>query len=98
VAYAALSSRAIRVVNARTARPKLGLRLQHLRMLVAVRDLVGGSLQGATVGSRSLSFLPGVGRPQGRYAWDAGSAGSVTAVASALLPLLHVAVTGVETR
>ena len=75
-AYAALTGQPVRVRNARAQRP--GLRPQHLRAIQAIHDLVGGSLDGAEVGSRSFEFRPGNAEPAGRYAWDIGTAGSAT--------------------
>lgn len=59
VAYAALTGRDVRIRNARARRPRPGLRPQHLRVIQAIRDLVGGSLNGAQIGSQSLAFEPG---------------------------------------
>ena len=87
--YAALTSTPVRVFNARARRePKPGLRRQHCMALQATRDLVGGTLEGATVNSREFTFRPGDEAPEGEYRWDIGSAGSTTALALALVPLL----------
>ena len=96
VAYAALTGTAIRVTNARARRPHPGLRPQHTRTVEAVRDLVGGALEGATVGSRSFTFRPGPIAPSGRHRWDIGTAGSATTLALAVLPLVAVRGRGVE--
>src|SRR6516225_9169713 len=63
VAYAALTGQPVRVRNARARRQHAGLRPQHLRAIQAIRDLVGGSLDGAEVGSRSFEFRPGNTEP-----------------------------------
>jgi len=96
VAYAALTGQSIHVRNARARRPHPGLRPQHLRAIEAIRDLVGGSLQGGVVGSRSFVFRPGNLAPAGRYAWDIGTAGSATTVALALLAIAGLRGRGVE--
>ncbi len=88
VAYAALTRRAVRVVRARARRPRPGLAHQHLCAVRAIRDLVGGTLEGDTLGSQVFVFHPGTRSPDGEFRWDVGSAGSVTALALALLPLL----------
>lgn len=88
VVYAGLTGRPVRIRNARARRPNPGLRPQHVRVVEAVRDLVGGTLEGVTVGSHTLVFSPGRLVPEGRYAWDVGTAGSATALALAVLPLL----------
>jgi RNA 3'-terminal phosphate cyclase (ATP) len=88
-AYAALTATPVHVVNARARRePKPGLRRQHCKALEAARELVGGTLRGATVNSREFTFRPGDDTPKGNYCWDIGSAGSTTALALALVPLL----------
>ena len=87
VAYAALTRRAVRVVCARARRPRPGLAHQHLCAVRAIRDLVGGTLEGDTLGSQVFVFHPGTRSPDGEFRWDVGSAGSVTALALALLPL-----------
>ncbi|HUY49396.1 MAG TPA: RNA 3'-terminal phosphate cyclase [Streptosporangiaceae bacterium] len=96
VVYAALTGRPLRIRNARARRSRPGLRPQHLRAIEAVRDLVGGILEGAEVGSQSFVFRPGDLAPAGPYTWDIGTAGSATMLALAVLPLLAVRGRGVE--
>lgn len=95
-AYAALTGRPVRVRNARARRRVPALRPQHLRAIQAMRDLVGGSINGAEVGSRSFEFRPGDAEPAGRYAWDIGTAGSATMLALAVLPVLAIRGRGAE--
>jgi len=95
-AYAALTGQPVRVRNARGRRQRPGLRPQHLRAIQAIRDLVGGSLNGAEVGSRSFEFRPGNAEPAGRYAWDIGTAGSATMLALSVLPVLAFRGLGAE--
>jgi len=96
VAYAALTGQPVRVRNARARRRQPGLRAQHVRAVQAIRDLVGGSLDGAEVGSRSFEFWPGAAEPAGRYAWDIGTAGSATMLALSVLPVLAFRGQGAE--
>jgi RNA 3'-phosphate cyclase len=84
------------VTNARARRPHPGLRPQHTRAVEAVRDLVGGTLEGATLGSRSFTFRPGPIAPSGCHRWDIGTAGSAMMLALAVLPLVAVRGRGVE--
>ena len=98
VAYAALTGQPVRVRNARARRRQPGLRAQHMRAVQAIRDLVGGSLDGAEAGSRSLVFRPGEGKPAGRYAWNIGAAGSATLLALSVLPVLAFAARGPKRR
>ena len=95
-AYAALTGQPVRVRNARAQRQCPGLRHQHLRAIQAIRDLVGGSLDGAEVGFRSFEFRPGNTEPAGRYAWDLGTAGSATMLALSVLPVLTFCGRGAE--
>lgn len=95
-AYAALTGQPVRVRNARAQRQRPGLRPQHLRAIQAIRDLVGGSLDGAEAGSRSFEFRPGNAEPAGRYAWDIGTAGSATMLALSVLPVLAFRGRGTE--
>ena len=96
VAYAALTGRPVRVRNARARRPAPGLRPQHVRAIQAMRDLTGGSIAGAEVGSRSFEFWPGDAEPAGRYVWDIGTAGSATMLALSVLPVLAFRGRGAE--
>lgn len=91
VGLAALTGRAIHVVNARIRRPKPGLRRQHAQAVEAIRQLVDGTTEGATLGSREFIFRPGKPQARSHYLWDTGSAGSTTALALAVLPVLAFA-------
>jgi len=96
VAYAALTGQPVRVRNARARRRHPGLRPQHVRAIQAIADLVGGTLEGAEVGSGSFAFRPGDAEPGGRYEWDIGTAGSATMLALAVLPVMAVRGRGAE--
>jgi RNA 3'-terminal phosphate cyclase (ATP) len=96
VAYAALTGQPVRVRNARARRRHPGLRAQHVRAIQAIADLVGGTVEGAEVGSGSFAFRPGEAEPGGRYEWDIGTAGSATMLALAVLPVMAVRGRGTE--
>lgn len=100
IVFAALTGQAVHIVNARERRPKPGLRPQHVRVVEAVRELVNGSVEGLSTGSRELIFRPGVLKGGRHYHWDIGSAGSTTNLALAILPVLAFApdATRVEIR
>lgn len=87
-AYAAITRQDLHLVNARVRRPRPGLQRQHLRAVEAIRELVDGSLDGAALGAREFVFRPGSASPAGSYSWDIGSAGSTTALALTVLPVL----------
>ena len=88
VAFSALTGKAIRIVNARVKRPKPGLRRQHMQAVESIRQLVNGTCDGLAQGSREIVFRPGKPTSEQRFTWDIGSAGSTTALALALLPVL----------
>jgi RNA 3'-terminal phosphate cyclase (ATP) len=88
VAFSALTGKAIRIVNARIKRPKPGLRRQHMQVVESIRQLVNGTCDGLAPGSREIVFWPGKPTSEQRFDWDIGSAGSTTALALALLPVL----------
>jgi RNA 3'-terminal phosphate cyclase (ATP) len=88
VLFSALTGRPIHLVNARVRRDNPGLRLQHIRVVQAISDLVDGKAEGLTPGSKELVFRPGQGSDKSRYLWDIGSAGSTTMLAIAVLPAL----------
>jgi RNA 3'-terminal phosphate cyclase (ATP) len=91
VACAAVTGTPVRLHRIRAHRDRPGLRHQHLRAVEAVRELVGGTVDGAAVGSHELTFRPAGASPRGRYRFDVGTSGSATALSLALLPVLATA-------
>ena len=96
VAYAGVTGTPIHLRHVRAARPRPGLRHQHLCAVEAVRTLVGGALEGAQVGSGEFTFHPGGEVPRGAYRFDVGTAGSATALSLALLPVLATGTEAVD--
>ncbi|MBD0316750.1 MAG: RNA 3'-phosphate cyclase [Nitrospiraceae bacterium] len=96
VALSALTGRPIHVINARARRDKPGLRLQHIKVVEAMCDLVNGTADGLTLGSREFIFRPGMLDIRAHHEWDIGSAGSTTMLAIAILPVLAFSSTAVE--
>lgn len=86
IALSAITGRAIRLVNIRARRARPGLAAQHLAALRAVATLCGGELEGAALGAGEVSFRPGPIRG-GDYRFEVGTAGSVTLVLQAVLPV-----------
>ncbi|HSB47719.1 MAG TPA: RNA 3'-terminal phosphate cyclase [Candidatus Bilamarchaeum sp.] len=82
----AITQTPVEIENIRANRPTPGLQPQHLMAAKAVRNICRGTLEGAEIGSRRLSFSPGpiIG---GKYDFDIGTAGSVTLVAQTILPI-----------
>ena len=87
VALAAITGRAIRVRRIRAQRDKPGLAPQHLAALRAVAALAAARTTGLELRSDTIEFLPG-GMAGGRHRFDVGTAGSVTLVMQALLPVM----------
>ena len=88
VAFAALTGTTIHIFNVRVKRPKPGLRRQHAQAVEAIRQLVDGTTDGALAGAGEFVFRPGTPTRSRNFLWDIGSAGSTTAVALAVLPVL----------
>jgi RNA 3'-terminal phosphate cyclase (ATP) len=77
-----------RIDNIRGGRPKPGLLRQHLTAVGAAAAVSHGRVEGAALGSRSLTFTPGSIRA-GEYTFAVGTAGSATLVLqTVLVPLL----------
>ncbi|MBE0430730.1 MAG: RNA 3'-phosphate cyclase [Dehalococcoidia bacterium] len=87
VALASLLGKHVRVENIRAGRDKPGLRAQHLKVVQACSEMCGGAAQGASVGSREITYMPGERFKGGDHSWDIGTAGSTTMLAQTLLPL-----------
>jgi RNA 3'-terminal phosphate cyclase (ATP)/RNA 3'-terminal phosphate cyclase (GTP) len=95
VALSALTGEEVRIVNIRAKRNRPGLAAQHLTAAMGVASICDAEVEGAFVGSTSITFRPGqvVG---GRYELDVGTAGSITLVLQAcLLASLHAPTTTV---
>jgi RNA 3'-terminal phosphate cyclase (ATP) len=87
LSLSAVSKTPVKIYNIRAKRDNPGLSHQHLAAARAVRSISRGTLSGCEYGSSELEFNPGpiVG---GKYDFDIGTAGSVTLVAQAILPVL----------
>src|SRR4029077_13049807 len=90
IALALVTGRPVTIDKIRAGREKPGLRRQHLTAVKAAAEICGGSVSGAEIGSRSLSFKPRQ-VSGGEYHFEIGSAGSTTLVAQTLLPALLLA-------
>ncbi|HEX8011090.1 MAG TPA: RNA 3'-terminal phosphate cyclase [Casimicrobiaceae bacterium] len=87
VALAAITGQALSIEHVRAKRTKPGLAPQHLAAVRAVAALCGASVDGLALRSTALTFAPGEMRG-GTYDFDVGTAGSITLVLQALLPVL----------
>jgi RNA 3'-phosphate cyclase len=87
VALAAITGRALHIENIRAKRTKGGLAPQHVAAVRAVGALCGARIDGLALRSTALTFVPAEVRG-GSFDFDVGTAGSVTLVLQALLPVL----------
>jgi RNA 3'-phosphate cyclase len=91
LSLAALRGQAVRIEKIRAQRSKPGLRPQHLTALKALAAVTQAEVSGDAIGSTSLTFKPH-SISSGNYTFDVAqhtpSAGSVTLIAQALLPVL----------
>ncbi|GAB3677343.1 RNA 3'-terminal phosphate cyclase [Halopiger thermotolerans] len=101
---AVLKNEAIRLEHVRGDRSTPGLRHQHLAVLETMAEICDADVSGAEVGAETVEFDPGLStgadsrsnarrHPQlegGEYAVDIGTAGSVTLLFDALLPLATI--------
>lgn len=76
--------------NIRAGREKPGLMRQHLTALKAAATIGQARVEGDSIGSRELTFIPGKVIP-GDYHFAVGSAGSATLVLQTVLPALMTA-------
>jgi RNA 3'-terminal phosphate cyclase (ATP) len=79
----------IRIRNIRARRSKPGVRAQHLAAVRAAAAICGARTEGAAIGSRMLTFVPGALHP-GHYEIDVGTAGSTMLVLQTILPALSL--------
>jgi RNA 3'-terminal phosphate cyclase (ATP) len=87
VALSAVTGRDVAVRNIRARRDKPGLAPQHLAAVGAVATLCRGQVEGLALRSQKVRFSPG-GLSGGEYRFDVGTAGSISLVLQALLPVL----------
>lgn len=87
IAFSTLFRKPVRVWNIRAGRSSPGLRPQHLSGLKLVRDICGGRLENAAIGSTEVTFYPGPIRG-GEFTADTGTAGSVVLLLQVALPCL----------
>lgn len=85
-----VTGKAFRVENIRAKRERPGLLRQHLTAVLAACEIASAQVEGATLGSKTLSFAPGSVR-SGNYHFAVGTAGSGTLVFQTILPALMTA-------
>lgn len=85
-----ISGQPFRIRNIRARRSRPGLLRQHLTAVLAAAEISSAQVEGAQIGSQTLSFVPAAIRG-GDYRFAIGSAGSCTLVLQTLLPALLAA-------
>lgn len=85
-----VTGKSFRIENIRAKREKSGLLRQHLTAVQASAAIGGAETEGATLGSKALTFIPGKIRA-GSYHFAVGTAGSGTLVLQTILPPLMTA-------
>jgi RNA 3'-terminal phosphate cyclase (ATP) len=84
------TGKAFRMENIRAKRERGGLLRQHLTAVLAASEIGSAQVEGATLGSETLTFTPGSVR-SGIYHFAVGTAGSGTLVFQTILPALMTA-------
>ncbi len=87
LALSLITGKAFRVYNVRARRERPGLQRQHLTAVTAAAAIGGARVDGAHVGSKEFTFVPGAVQP-GEYNFSIGTAGSTMLVLQAVLPPL----------
>lgn len=82
-----VTGKAFRMENIRAKREKPGLLRQHLTAVLAACEIASAQADGATLGSKILTFTPGSVQ-SGNYRFAVGTAGSGTLVFQTILPAL----------
>jgi len=86
LSLSALADEPVRIENVRGARDDPGLKNQHLAAVELAAAICDADVEGAELDAETLTFDPG--QPSGgQYEVDVGTAGSVTLVFDAVLPL-----------
>lgn len=86
LALSGLTQEQFSIANIRHGRPKPGLKAQHLTAVNAAAEWCNAEVEGAELGSERLTFSPH-GLDVRTLTRDIGTAGSITLLLQALLPL-----------
>ena len=89
VTFSAIQGRPVRVERIRAGREVPGLKRQHISALQVLARVFGGELEGATVGSSVITFVPGRRRLEA-LTLDMGTAASITLVLQAVVPAVSL--------
>ncbi|NHK32130.1 MAG: RNA 3'-phosphate cyclase, partial [Asgard group archaeon] len=86
IALAAVYKKPIEIINIRAKRSKPGLRNQHMFVIKAIGEMCNAEMKGVHVGSDYIKFIPGK-ISGGEYKVDVQTAGSLTLLLQALIPV-----------
>jgi RNA 3'-terminal phosphate cyclase (ATP) len=90
VSLSALTATPVKITRIRAKRENPGLQAQHLAAVTAVAELVDAKVIGLKRGSTAIEFYPQKIR-EGQFKIDVGTAGSITLVIQALIPVACMA-------
>ncbi len=90
LSLSAVTGRPFKLERVRAARRKPGLMRQHLTAVRAAAEICGAQVDGAALGSDTVTFRPGRIRA-GDYAFHVGTAGSAALVLQTVIPALALA-------
>jgi RNA 3'-terminal phosphate cyclase (ATP) len=90
LALSLITGKPFRIYNVRAGREKPGLKPQHLTAVSAAAEIGSARADGAGVGSREFTFVPGAVMP-GEYHFAIGTAGATMLVLQTILPPLMIA-------
>ncbi len=88
LALSCITGEEVEIIHIRKGRKNPGLRTQHLKGVLLLKEMCNAKVEGARIGSTSIKFSPGRIRG-GNYRVEMGTAGSITLLLqTALLPAL----------
>ena len=89
VAMSIIHQKPVTIDHIRANRPKPGMSAQHFKAISAASEICGAKTEGLKIGSKKIIFEPGEIKC-GNFKFDIGTAGSITLMLQALLPVaLH---------
>jgi RNA 3'-phosphate cyclase len=97
LALAATTDESLHIFNIRKNRPKPGLKPQHLEAVLTAAKLCNAEVRGATLNSEELWFKPQEVK-SGNFEAEIGTAGSISALLMAVLPICIFAKDSVRLR
>lgn len=90
ISYASITGTTLKITNIRANRSPPGLKPQHLTALRLITKITGARVSGGHKGAKEVTFKPQKIKG-GEYTADTGTAGSITLILQAVLPILPFA-------